>query len=153
MNKLFFALFALLLSFFTQAEDSNNFPGVENLMSAEELRETGLDKLGPDEREALNKWLIRYTAWQAPEIRRTSKEVIEAEKAFELTATIRQPFTGWTGKTNFYFENGEIWQQRSGGKYYYSGEQTGATISRNFLGFYTMELKATGKKVLVKKIR
>ena len=153
MNRILIAILALVLASTLRADDSDSFPGVEKLMSPEEFSEAGLDKLGPEERAALNKWLIRYTAWQAPEIRKTSEEVKEVEKAFELKATVKQPFKGWSGKTYFYLDNGQVWQQRTAGKYYYSGDETAIVIRRNALGFYKMELLATGSQVGVKKIK
>ena len=41
------------------------FPGIEKLMSEEEFRAAGLDKLSPAEREVLDRWLLRYTAGDA----------------------------------------------------------------------------------------
>lgn len=153
MTRLLLPLLILGLSLPLRAEDNNSFPGVEELMSPEEFSEAGLDKLGPEEREALNQWLIRYTAWQAPQIRQTNKEVKEVEKAYEQRATIKQPFKGWSGKTYFYFENGEVWQQRTAGKYQYSGDETEVVIRRNFMGYFKMELLATGRQVGVKQIK
>lgn len=153
MSRLLIAILALTLSSTLRADGDSGFPGVEKLMSPEEFSEAGLDKLGPEERNALNRWLIRYTAWQAPEIRQTSEEVKEVEKAFELRSSVKQPFKGWSGKTYFYLDNGQVWQQRTAGKYYYGGDDTSIVIRRNALGFYKMELVETGTQVGVKKIK
>ena len=122
MTRILLPLLILGLSLPSSAEDNSSFPGVEKLMSPEEYSEAGLDKLGPQERDALNQWLVRYTAWQAPKIRQNNEEVKEVEKAYEQRAVIKQPFKGWSGRTYFYLENGEVWQQRTAGKYQYSGD-------------------------------
>ena len=42
-------------------------PDVRVLMTPEEFQAAGLDKLSPQELEALNRWVVRYTAGDAPE--------------------------------------------------------------------------------------
>lgn len=153
MTRLLITITVLVLAASPRADDTGSFPGVEKLMSPDEFSEAGLDKLGPEERHALDQWLIRYTAWEAPAMRATNAEVQKAEKDFELTDTIKQPFTGWSGKTYFYLENGQVWQQRISGRYHYSGEDTAVVFRKNLLGFHMMELQATGKKIGVKRIK
>ena len=70
-----------------------------------------------------------------------------------MTAHIKQPFEGWTGKSVFYLDNGEIWKQRQGGKYRYTGQDTAVVIDANLFGFHVMTLTATGKTVGVKRIK
>ncbi|TDG15873.1 hypothetical protein E2F43_06510 [Seongchinamella unica] len=153
MPQRILASLLLLASTITLAQDTVQFPGVEGLMSTQEYQDAGLHKLSDAEREALDQWLIRYTAWQAPQIRKSVEEVKEVEKAFELTASIKQPFKGWSDSTYFYLDNGQVWQQRNAARYYYSGEDTRVRISKNALGFYVMEHLATGKKIGVKQVR
>ena len=71
----------------------------------------------------------------------------------ELKASIKQPFKGWSAGTYFYLDNGQVWQQRSTGRYYYTGEDTRIEIRKNALGFHVMELIASGKKIGVKRIK
>lgn len=153
MPQLIFACLLVMASSFTVAAESDDFPGVKDLMSAREYEDAGLHKLSDSEREALNQWLVRYTAWQAPQMRKSSEEVKEVEKEFELSASIKQPFKGWSDSTYFYLDNGQVWQQRISARYYYSGDDTRVSIRKNALGFYEMELLATGKKVGVKQVR
>jgi hypothetical protein len=153
MPQLILASLLLLGSAFTTAAEADDFPGVKGLMSAQEYEDAGMHKLSDSEREALDQWLVRYTAWQAPQIRKSVEEVKEVEKDFELHASIKQPFKGWSDSTYFYLDNGQVWQQRNSARYYYSGEDTRITISKNALGFYVMEHLATGKKIGVKQVR
>lgn len=131
----------------------DDFPGVRALMTPEEYRATGLEKLSEDELEALDAWLIRYTIGESEVIRNTSEEVKEVEDAYEITASIKPPFKGWKGDTIFYLDNGQVWQQRVDGRYQYSGDDTRVVLKKNFLGMHVMELLATGKAVGVKRIR
>lgn len=144
---------ALVFTLPVVAQEADDFPGVKGLMSAQEYEDAGLQKLTPEEREALDAWLLRYTAWEAPEIRKTVEEVKAVEKEFAITSSVKQPFKGWSTKTYFYLENGQVWQQRTSGRYYYTGDDTSVSITKNALGFYELELVATGKTVGVKRIK
>jgi hypothetical protein len=138
---------------FALATETGAFPGVKKLMDEGEYEAAGLEKLSPAERDALNQWLIKYTAFEAPLILRTNEEVKQVEEGFELIAHIKQPFKGWTGKSVFYMDNGEVWAQRQGGQYLYTGTETAVVIDKNYLGFHVMTLTATGKAVGVKRVR
>ena len=135
----------------TQA-DSESFPGIQSLMTAEEFEASGMEKLSPQELEHLNKWLIEYTAWEAPNQRRISEEVQEAEKSFEIEANLRPPFNGWAGKTVFYLDNGQVWRQRHKGRFSYEGGDYAVIINKNFLGFHVMTHVATGKSIGVSRV-
>jgi hypothetical protein len=142
------ALLLIALPVLAQEE----FPGVEKLMTAEEFRAAGLDKLDEQERAALNQWLIHYTALEAPLIRGSSKAVQEAEQQ-EIRARIEPPFSGWDGNTVFNLDNGQVWQQRLSGRLRYEGEDTEVVIRKNFFGYYRLEHLASGKSVGVKRLK
>lgn len=122
-------------------------------MTAEEYQEAGLDKLGPGERDALNRWLIRYTAEDSQLLRVTDEEVIKAAEEQEIISVIQPPFDGWTGNTVFKLENGQVWQQRRRGNYIYRGSSPQVKISKNIMGFFRMELVENGKSVQVKRLK
>ena len=124
------------------------FPGVERLMSAEEFRATGLEKLSTEELEALDSWLIRYTAGDATVLQETNEAVREAKRDYTIESRITGDFNGWSGKTYFRLENGQTWQQRLSGKYRYQGAANPAVrIDRNWLGFYRMTLIESGRSI------
>ena len=152
MRKLSAAMLALTLVASVFAEEDNRFPGVEGLMTDQEYQAAGLDKLSDAERKALNEWLIRYTAFEAPEIRETAEEVKQAEQDFSITATVKEPFNGWSGKNVFYLDNGQVWKQRTAGRFYYSGDANEVVIRKNFLGFYVMEHLESGREVGVRQL-
>jgi hypothetical protein len=135
------------------AQDSATFPGIEALMTPEEYRAAGLEKLSPAEREALNNFLIRYTAEDSQVLLNTDEEVKKAVEEQEIVSVIQQPFKGWSGDTVFRLENGQVWQQRQSGNYPYRGTNPEVRITKNFMGFYRMELTENGKAVAVKRLQ
>jgi len=131
--------------------DDSNFPGVEGLMTPEEYQAAGMDTLSEEQRKARNAWLIRYTAWEAPAQRRQSVEVKEELKE-DIVANVQGAFSGWSGKTRFVLDNGQVWEQRIGGRFVYNGSDKQVSISKNFLGYYILEHVASGRTVGVKRI-
>ena len=145
---------ALLCAALTSAPTlADTFPGVEKLMSAEQFEAAGLHKLTPAEREALDRWLVSYTAEEAPEMLRSNPEVRAAEEAIRIEANIKQPFNGWTGDTVFYLDDGQIWRQRLKGRYFHRGDDTAVVIEKNLLGYFKMTVVSSDKSVGVTRIR
>ncbi len=138
-----------LLAAIAMAEEK--FPGIENLMTAKEFQDAGLDHLNERELKALNAWLINYTAGTAAVLVQSNEEVKAAKSEAAIVSRIQGDFTGWTGETLFRLENGQIWRQRLSGRYKYSGPPNPeVSISRNFMGFYKMTVTETGKSIGVK---
>lgn len=135
------------------AQDDSTFPGVETLMTPEEYRAAGLEKLTPAERKALNSFLIRYTAEESQVLLNSDEEVKKAVEEQEIVSVIQQPFKGWSGDTVFRLENGQVWQQRQRGNYPYRGTHPEVRITKNFMGFYRMELTENGKAIAVKRLQ
>jgi hypothetical protein len=136
-----------------RAQDGASFPGIETLMSPQEYKAAGIDKLTPSQRDALNQWLIRYTAEDSQVLFSTDKEVRKAIEVQEITSVIQQPFKGWSGDTVFRLENGQVWQQRRRGNYRYMGARPEVKITKNIMGFFRMELVENGKSVQVKRLK
>lgn len=138
-------------SFTFAAED--DFPGFKKLMTVEEFEGTGLNKLSGKELDALNDWLIRYTAGEAQVLQVTSEAVREAEKSYEVESRIIGDFSGWTGKTVFRLENGQVWRQRLSGRYPYRGPANPKVIiSKNWAGYFKMTLVEKDKSIGVTQI-
>ena len=131
-----------------------DFPGIRKLMSDEEFSAAGLDALSPAELEALDAWLVRYTAGEADAVRAASEEVKKAEKEIEVVSRLSADFRGWDGDTIFRLENGQVWKQRLRGRYAYTGPPAPEVrISKNFLGFFKMTVVDTGSSVGVSRVR
>ena len=130
-------------------------PDVRELMSPEEFGAAGLGRLTPAEIEALNAWLIRYTAGEAPVLRASSPAVREEVRKSEATvirSRIAGPFAGWSGRTQFRLENGQIWQQRMSGSWRHRAESPEVEIRKNLLGMWEMRLIDGGRQVGVTRI-
>jgi hypothetical protein len=130
------------------------FPRLSDLMTAEEFEAAGIDKLDAEERAALEAWLVRYTARDAERIKKASPRVKKAE-AKAVTAKLIGEFGGWTGRTTFYLDNGEVWRQIGSEQYYPRKKIQGPVVElhRGLLGGYQLELVDTGARVKVKRIK
>ena len=148
------ALLSMMLFPLATVADDKSFPGVKSLMSEEEFSAAGLDHLSDGELEALNDWLVRYTAGEAVILRVDNEEVREASKDFEVVSRIKGEFRGWSGETVFRLENGQIWRQRLQGRYTYTGPANPEVrITRSWMGYYKLTLVEAGKGVGVSPVR
>lgn len=130
-------------------------PDVRELMSPEEFGAAGLGKLTPAELEALNRWLLRYTAGEAAVLRSSSNAVREEARKSEATvirSRIAGPFEGWSGRTLFRLENGQVWQQRMSGAWRHRADSPEVEIRKNLLGMWEMRLLESGRQVGVTRI-
>ncbi len=150
-------LFSLFLPLHTHAEID-----LKTQMTAEERQKGGLDKLSPEEISFLNEWLngkrtAVTPATQAPpsesKVAKITRKEAEAVLNAPIKTSIKGEFTGWTGKTVFYLNNGEVWKQRRSGFYRKKLESPEVIIKRNFLGFYDMHIVETGRKVGVTRVK
>lgn len=152
---LFLAISVLIPAFSASAlelDNDNRFPGIKLLMSDKELKETGLDKLTDSEIQALDQWLIRYTATDAKILQKKAPEV-KKEARKDIYSRIDGEFTGWSGSTVFYLKNGQVWKQRLRGKWRTSQINPEVIISRNALGFYELSIVGYKRKIGVKRIK
>ena len=162
------------------AESAPALPGLEAIMPAADYAAAGLDKLSPAEREALRDWMERYLAGERKQAAAVAKEEAIAEvmpkgdDAFgvedirdRVVAFLepRQPerigsrilgeFTGWTGKTVFRLENGQVWRQAERDEFYYPGDKTAAlaVIEKGMMGAYYLKIDGYGSRVKVRRVQ
>ena len=211
----------MLMSVGAQADTADAEAGIKSLMTPEQYKAAGLDKLSAAELEALYHWLQQYAgkpgaqllvtptaarpaaaATTAQAVTNTTASEIppepaapiatqsvvgvaavapavtvqtgnerqaasaaleknfglpdpvdEAEAAYQLRATVQEPFRGWSGKTVFYLDNGQIWKQRTPGRHTYTGDDNQVVISENRMGFYEMRLIAVDRSIGVKRLK
>lgn len=146
-------IFMLCLPLATAAEKPAA-PAVESLMTPEDFRAAGLDRLTDAERAHLSEWVERYRGGVVvgPAPRKTSEQLAE-DKKIEIVAKVIPSFTGWSGKTIFRLDNGQIWQQRQTGKMRYSGGDSTVIIAPNMLGMYMLKHPESKRAVGVKRIK
>jgi hypothetical protein len=181
------------------SENANCGASIQSLMTPEQYRNAGLDKLTADERRALDSWLqtqtcgvvlspttespaatapaaitivpaTSVTAQPTPEpaAPQASKAIPAAEdenfgfpdpipetsdESNQLHARVVGKFRGWSGKTVFTLDNGQVWRQRVSGRYTYTGDDTRVVISQNRFGFYDMRLVVADRSVGVSRVK
>jgi hypothetical protein len=131
-------------------------PDIRTLMTAEEFHAAGLDKLSPEEIDAVNGWLVRYTATDAPEVRRNDvvvKAEVEKVEADGIRTRIAGEFRGWDGDTVFRLENGQVWKQRLPGRWYYPAESPEVELRKNLMGYWVMKVVAADRGVGVTRLQ
>jgi len=130
-------------------------PDIRSLMSPEEFQASGLDRLNNQQLKSLNNWLLRYTAHEAPMVRKIN-EAVKQELALTdqivIKSNIVGSFKGWSGKSTFQLANGQVWQQRQGGRWFFSAESPAVELYRNTLGYWEMRVVAADRAVGVKRI-
>ena len=80
-----------------------------------------------------------------------SEKTKQPESAFE--AKLTSDFKGWTGKTIFKLDNGQVWRQRSSANYRHRGSDTRVEFKKNWMGGWEMTVVSSGKTVLVRKVQ
>jgi len=83
--------------------------------------------------------------------KRESEQTKQSESSFE--ARLKGNFTGWTGKTIFKLDNGQIWRQRSSANYRHRGSDRRVTFKKNWMGGWEMTVVSSQKTVLVRKVQ
>ena len=125
-------------------------------MTPEEFSAAGLGKLSPAEIEALNRWVIRYTAGEARIISVQSPVVREAIRQFDATGIrtrIVGEFTGWTGETVFRLENGQVWKQRLPGRWFYRASSPEVEIKKNMMGYWMLRVVDADRGIGVTQVK
>ena len=105
------------------AQDAAPAPLAQNtslrqLMTPEEFKASGLNKLSPDQLDHLERFLQGYREQTVQQVAKATEEKIDpAPKRDRATHQavvenhIKGPFTGLTGRTRVLLDNGSIWQQ------------------------------------------
>jgi hypothetical protein len=152
-------LFVLLcsLAVHVQATTPVQQVTIEKVMTAQEMRDTGIATLNASQRHALDDWLNRYTlrvlgvatqqqgtaSYSAP-VRTSCSPAIES--------TISGEIEGWEGETIFKLDNGQIWQQAAYDYTYFYAYRPDITIYQTSAGC-RMRVEDETDTVLVKRIK
>lgn len=148
-----FFLLALCALALPAAADQS--PDVRTLMTPEEFSAAGLGKLSPAEIEALNRWVVRYTAREAPVMREHStvvREEIKRVDAAVLKTRIVGEFRGWYGDTVFRLENGQTWRQRLPGKWFHKADSPEVELQKNVMGYWVLRVVGEDRSVGVVRV-
>lgn len=170
-------------SAFASAGQEGVRPDIKALMNSKQYAAAGIDQLTEAQRAALSAWLYEYvektslTLAAEPEVEVLSAQVPavvnpepiakvldknwgfsnppqQKEEAPEfLYANVEGNFRGWTGKTVFRLDNGQVWRQRRSGRFNYRGDARRVVIGKNSWGFFEMRLIEADRSVGVVRVK
>ncbi len=116
----FLRAFLLLSAFlfcpanFAPAQNAD-FPGVQKAMSPGAFEQAGLSKLSPEERARLDEFIRGYVAVTSEKAATAAvDDAVKNRKVKEpeiIESRLVGKFTGYTGRTRFALENGQVWAQ------------------------------------------
>ncbi|MFN2508217.1 MAG: hypothetical protein ABR589_05540 [Chthoniobacterales bacterium] len=103
---------ALISSALAQEKE---FPGLLKAMGPKAYEEAGLNKLTPEERARLDGFIQQYVAASSEKAATAAvDEAVKTRKVKEpevIESNIVGPFTGYTGRSRFTLQNGQVWAQ------------------------------------------
>ena len=147
------------------------FSSLEEQMTRQDFKASGLDKLTPQELESLNGWIRRRSlaTLDAPVPVATAAENAPAEadsqvadrRGFKGEDEERTPissrivgrFSGWDGQTVFKLENGMIWAQADKDKFYIKElENPAVVIDPGMFGSWRLSVEGQDAECRVERI-
>ena len=100
-----FLIFGFVKPAFAAQEETSG--GIHEMMSPEEFKAAGLNKLSPEELQKLDAWLQGYR--QVAEKKATARA--ERTKLDLIVSRVAGNFGGLTGRTLISLEDGTVWKQ------------------------------------------
>src|SRR4029450_2780294 len=117
---------------------------IKEMMSPEEFKAAGLNKLSPDQLQKLDAWLQGYR--QITEQKAEKKATARAEKTKMdvIVSRVDGSFTGLTGRTVIRLEDGTVWKQANADDRYRSKnpDHPAAAVIHGVFG-YKMQIEGT----------
>ena len=157
------ALFFSVLAGCAASAFASDFSSLEERMSEHDFKAAGLQKLSPQELEQLNVWLRAHGLTPAAkgESHGATDEGFRAKGFFgsgsdtgPIQSRIKGSFKGWSGKSLFELENGQVWQQTDGGEFNIPAVNNPAvTISQSMLGAWDLKVEGHNRTARVTRIR
>lgn len=167
MNLSRLVLVPILLGFCSllSAQADLEFSSLEERMTGQEFRDSGLHKLTPEELASLNRWirarsLAEYEGpvegnadsgglpsqpGELPPVDRMAREQFQSRIVGE--------FSGWSGNTLFELENGMVWKQSENDRFRMQPvENPRVTITPGILGSWRLSVEGHNRAVRVERI-
>ncbi len=108
-------LLALLIAFGACSASAQDMKPIEQRMTPEARKAAGIDKLSAGELGALNAWLEANMSEKAIRKSLVGFPVMHlfsgGDQAEPIVAHIEGEFRGWSGRTLFPLDNGQVWEQ------------------------------------------
>jgi len=132
------------------------FDQVQETVSAEvreEVREEVLEKVREADEAEREAEIERRVAIEVEAAKQKSADAPPESAVSEpFEAMVQGRFSGWSGKTVFPLDNGQVWRQRHGGRYRHTDDDQSVRIYKNLLGMWQMKVLSTGRSVPVRRI-
>ncbi len=130
---------------------------VEQVMTPQEMRESGISTLTATQRRAFNDWLNSYSLkvytlaaqQQSPN---SGISYVRSSCSPAIESTISGDIEGWDGDTIFKLDNGQIWQQAEYEYTYFYAYRPDVTIYQTSAGC-RMKVEDETDTILVKRIK
>lgn len=166
MNRILITMMCLILSVPVLAAEG--FSSLEEQMTGKEFNAAGLEKLSPQELDALNAWIRKHSlATLATTSSRATATTtagtsddrgLKSDKGEEDTSTVTSKligtFNGWDGQTIFKLENGMIWAQDSKKKFHTKEiKNPTVVIEHGMFGRWHLSVEGLDEKCKVKRIQ
>ena len=131
----------------TRAAQAEMSGSIKEVMSPEEFKAAGLNKLSADELQKLDAWLqgYRQVTEQAAEKKATAKASAESHAKMDLLVSrVDGSFQGLTGRTVIRLEDGTVWKQANADDRYRSKvtDHPAAAVIHGVFG-YKMRIEGT----------
>jgi hypothetical protein len=120
---------------------------IQQIMTPEEFKAAGLNKLSPDELAKLNAWIQGYrqvAEQKAEKVATARASKVERTKMDLLVSRVDGSFTGLTGRTLIRLEDGTVWKQANAEDRYRSKnmDHPAAAVIHGVFG-YKMQIEGT----------
>ena len=150
-----------------------SFSSLEERMSAQDFRESGLEKLSPGELAVLNAWIERSVRLADPAVAAAavpqgqstdgvaaspgdtdSQAGFETSRREEFSSRITGTFSGWKGDTQFVLDNGMVWEQAEDDRSDHREiDNPVVTITPGAFNSWRLQVDGSNRTTLVKRIR
>jgi hypothetical protein len=125
---------------------------IEQRLSAEQMRATGLDQLQPGQLSLLNQLLSNEQANIAAQSAKAERERKTEEARTPVSSSLKGEFRGWQNGTVFELENGQRWRALDSDFATKPLSNPKVTISPGLFGSWYMLVEGTSVKAKVKRV-
>jgi hypothetical protein len=117
---------------------------IKEMMSPEEFKAAGLNKLSPDELQKLDAWLQGYRQITEQKAEKKATARAERTKMDVLVSRVDGTFSGLTGRTIIRLEDGTVWKQANADDRYRAKnpDHPAAAVIHGVFG-YKMQIEGT----------
>ncbi len=146
----------LLVALLSGPVSAQTFSTLEERMSGKEFRETGLEKLTPEELAALNAWLqteISGVVSSAVPPQPPDRTGFREAQGNAFVTSVVGEFTGWKKGTRLTLENGQVWEVVDPDYFSVSLQNPTVRIRPGALGAWFVSVEGYNSQTRVKRIR